>query len=173
MADQLIRFIVMRDPHFDSLQFRPAEHAAKLQKIATLLDATSSDLDAFRDRGGKLLLMHGTVDMAISPYASIAYYEQLRRRYGAGLSNFVLFFLAPGFGHGDGPFQVSWDSISALDDWVEHNRIPTNQIVTDTAPPTAGRSRPLCEYPNWPQFIAGDPNAASSFRCVPGTSETP
>lgn len=168
MADQLVRFMVMRDAHYRSLQFDPDRHVGPLQALSRIIDANSADLDAFRARGGKLLLMHGTVDTVIAPENSIAYYERLAERYGgSALRQFTRFYLVPGFGHGDGPFQVSWDSLRALDEWVEQGREPVNQVAVDTALATAGRSRPLCEYPSWPQYHgSGDVDDARSYRCV-------
>jgi len=167
MGDQLVRFMVMKDPAYDSLQFKPAQHAAELAALSKQMDASDPNLDAFKAHGGKLLLMHGTVDMAISPHNTVAYYTRLEQRYpGQELSQFVRFYMVPGFGHGDGAFQVSWDSVSALDAWVEKGEVPSGQIATDTATATAGRSRPLCDYPSWPRYVGQDPNSAASFKCV-------
>jgi len=168
MADEMVRYMVMRDASADSLHFDPKAHVPRLQQLSALIDASSPDLDSFSRRGGKLLLMHGTVDTAIAPENTIAYYDSLKARYGqAQLDHFTRFYLAPGFGHGDGAFQVSWDSLSALDDWVEHGRAPGNQVMVDSAGATAGRSRPLCVYPSWPKYRgSGDVNDAKSFSCA-------
>jgi len=112
-------------------------------------------------------LMHGTIDMAIPPGNSVDYFQALRARYGDRLAGFARFYLAPGFGHVDGAFQVNWDSLATLDDWVSRGRAPGPQVVVDASPAHAGRTRPLCEYPLWPRYKgAGDPDAASSFACV-------
>jgi feruloyl esterase len=160
--------MILHDVSYDTLTFKPAEHAAALQALSRMIDASDPDISAFQKRGGKLLLMHGTVDMAVTPYNTIAYYEKLKARFGeAGLRQFVRFYVAPGFGHGDGSFQVGWDSLGALDAWVDRGVAPGPQIAIDTAKATAGRSRPLCEYPTYPKYAgAGDPNAASSFTCA-------
>jgi feruloyl esterase len=160
--------MVMRDPQYNSLRFEPGEHIPQLLQLSNVVDASSPNLDAFRLRGGKLLLMHGTVDMAIPPGNTIAYYKSLEQRYGtAALHSFTRFYVAPGFGHGDGSFLVSWDSLSALDAWVDQGTEPALQIITDSSAASSGRSRALCEYPAWPKYLgAGDPSRASSFRCV-------
>jgi hypothetical protein len=61
------------------------------------------------------------------------------QRYGSGLAQFVRFYMAPGFGHGYGTFIVGWDSLGALDAWVEHGTAPGPQIATDTGPTGKGR----------------------------------
>ena len=168
MADQLVRYMVLRDPSSNSLKFEPARHVEQLKAISKLIDANEADLDAYRARGGKLLLLHGTVDMAIAPENTVAYYDRLMKRYGAEhLRTFTRFYMVPGFGHGDGAFQMRWDGLTALDQWADANKEPLNQTTTDAAPSTAGRTRTLCEYPAWPRYVgSGDPNVAGSFRCV-------
>jgi pimeloyl-ACP methyl ester carboxylesterase len=167
LSDQLVRYMAMRDPAYDSLAFKPTEHIAALQRISNIIDASSADLDAFRRHGGKLLLMHGTVDMAIPPSNTIAYYERLNSRYGAQLKDFVRFYMAPGFGHATGPFFVRWNSLATLERWVETGISPGQQIAEDTVPEHGGRSRPLCEYPKWPKYRgSGNPDVAGSFLCT-------
>ncbi len=168
MGDQMVRYMVVKDVGYDSLGFDPAQHAAALQALSRQIDASDPDISAFQKRGGKLLLMHGTVDMAVTPYNTIAYYERLKARFGEdALRRFVRFYVAPGFGHGDGAFQVGWDSLGALDAWVDRGIAPGAQIATDTNKQTAGRTRPLCEYPMYPRYGgSGDPNTAASFTCA-------
>jgi feruloyl esterase len=168
MADQLVRYMVLRDPSAKSLDFDPTKHVEELGRVSKLIDASDANLDAFRARGGKLLLLHGTVDMAIAPENTVAYHDRLLKRYGsANLRKFTRFYMVPGFGHGDGPFQMRWDGLTALDTWVDAGNEPVNQVVTDGGKESAGRARPLCEYPAWPRYLgSGDVNAAASFRCV-------
>jgi feruloyl esterase len=168
MGDQMVRYMVVNDVAYDSLAFDPARNAARLQALSRQIDASDPDISAFQKRGGKLLLMHGTVDMAVTPYNTIAYYERLKAKFGADdLHRFVRFYIAPGFGHGDGAFQVGWDSLGALDAWVDRGVDPGLQVATDTNRQTAGRTRPLCEYPLYPRYGgSGDANAAASFSCA-------
>lgn len=168
MGDQFVRFAVLRDPSFNTLHFEPAKHARRIQVVSEMLDANHDDISAFRDRGGKLLLLHGTADMAIPPTNTVDYYERLKKRYGEKrLREFVRFYMVPGYGHNDGPFVATWNSLQVLDDWVEKNQAPSDLITTDVAPTTSGRTRPLCEYPAWPRYRGtGDVNSASSFECV-------
>jgi len=78
----------------------------------------------------------------------------------------VRYYEVAGYGHAvSSTFNASWDSLTALENWVEKNTAPVNQIVRDTVG-VPGRSRPLCDYPKWPKYKgAGDVNAAASFTC--------
>jgi len=158
---------VLRDPAADLLAFEPQAHAARLRELSEMIDASRDDLDAFKARGGRLLLMHGTVDSAVPPANTVAYYERLAKRYGeAQLDSFLHFYLAPGFGHGTGPFVVGWDAFGTLERWVETGEAPGPQVVVDTREGNRGRTRPLCVYPAWPKFSGGSLDEAGSFACV-------
>ena len=110
MGDTMARDMVVRDAASDSLTFDQNRNATQLAEVSRVIDGSSDDITAFQKRGGKLLMMHGTIDMAVSPYNSVEYYERLKKRYGeAELKKFVRFYMAPGFGHGYGAFIVGWD----------------------------------------------------------------
>jgi pimeloyl-ACP methyl ester carboxylesterase len=168
MADQMIRFMVERNPNARSLGFSAHDAADKLGPLSTMIDANSVDIDKFRASGGKLLLMHGTVDMAVTPWNTADYYNRLVGHFGQQKADeFVRFYIAPGFGHGDGAFKVAWDSLATLDAWVERGTPPGAQVIADANPATAGRTRPLCVYPTWPKYKgAGEINDAANFECA-------
>ncbi|MEJ5979175.1 tannase/feruloyl esterase family alpha/beta hydrolase [Novosphingobium sp. PS1R-30] len=129
-------------------------------------DATSTDLEAFRRHGGKLILVQGTTDMLVPPAATTDYYRRLAGRYGEAVEGLARYFIQPGYGHGNGPFTLSWDSLGALDAWVETGRFPAAPVATDGNAATRGRQMPLCAYPLFARFTGGDPRAATSFRCA-------
>lgn len=168
LADPLIRYAILRDPDTDTMDFEPAEHADRVTEVSRIIDANSPDLSAFTSRGGKVLLMHGTTDFAISPYNTVAYYQRLVETMGADrVQDFLRFYLVPGFGHGSGRFIAAWDPLTALENWVEADTAPEGLVVSDAGPDGAGRSRPMCEYPGFPAFDGvGDPGTAASFTCT-------
>jgi pimeloyl-ACP methyl ester carboxylesterase len=167
LSDPTVRYMVLDDAKTDPLQFDPAKHQARLHELSDMLDARDDDISAFKARGGKLLLMHGSVDSAVPPENTIAYYNRLVTRFGQGkLDDFVRFYIAPGFGHGTGQFIVGWDALGTLERWVEAGEAPGPQVVIDTKDGNRNRSRPLCVYPAWPKYIGGPVDAAASFSCV-------
>jgi len=168
LSDPMVRYFITRDAAVDSLTFDPRAHAVRLRQVSDLVDASSTEIDAFRARGGKLLLMHGTVDSAVPHYNSIDYYDRLLSRFGQrALDGFVRFYIVPGFGHGTGQFIASWDSLAALEAWVEQGKAPGTLVVTDSKTANGNRTRPMCVYPEWPKFGGtGDVNAAGSFACT-------
>jgi feruloyl esterase len=85
----------------------------------------------------------------------------------ATADRFIRYFEVPGLAHGGGRFSPTWESLAALDAWVEHGTPPDGAVATDgTRSETRGRTRPLCAYPAWPRYRGGDPNNAASFACA-------
>jgi feruloyl esterase len=168
--DQFMKYAVVRDETgtFDTLSIdpeNPGPYADRISELSRQLD-TSTDISGFVARGGKLLLAHGLQDVLVSTRATEWYWEFLQDQFGPRhVQKFARFYEVPGAGHAFGAaFTPGWDSLTALENWVERGIAPTKQIVTDTAV-HAGRTRPLCPYPTWPKYVGGDPNLASSFIC--------
>ncbi|MGE8318001.1 MAG: tannase/feruloyl esterase family alpha/beta hydrolase [Comamonas sp.] len=169
--DQWVRYFVTRDPQFNTLSLdpqNPGAWTARIQQLTKQQDINSTDLLAFRKRGGKLLMAHGTADVLVSTRATEQYWQRLQQTMGAAnVQIFARYYEVPGYGHAASTaFNANWDSLAALDQWVSTGKAPANPVVTDTAG-VPGRTRPLCEYPNWPRYNgSGDVNKAESFACV-------
>jgi feruloyl esterase len=131
------------------------------------MDVSDVDLAPFRAKGGKIILLHGTVDDFITPHNSIAYYKHHVAQEGqANMDSFLRFYLIPGLSHGFGPFNAKYDGLGVLDNWVETGSAPGNLVATD-GNPGASRTRPMCIYPAFPRYSgSGSENDAASFRCV-------
>lgn len=170
--DQFMKYAVVRDPTgtFDTLSIdpeNPGPYAERISELSKELD-TSTDISEFVARGGKLLIAHGLQDVLVSTRASEMYWEFLEAQFGPEkVREFARYYEVPGAGHAfASAFTPGWDSVTALENWVEKGIAPANQIITDTAV-HKGRTRPLCEYPMWPKYNgSGDPDLASSFTCV-------
>jgi len=165
------KYILSRDPSVDALTFDPNANAtlrARTQEVGKIMDVTDVDLAAFRKKGGKIILVHGTVDDFISPHNSVAYYNRQRTEFGQqGLDSFLRFYLVPGLGHGQGPFNAKYDGLEVLEEWVEKGHAPGTLTAVDENPATKGRSRPMCVFPAWPKFNGKGPmEAAASYDCV-------
>ncbi|MES2265029.1 MAG: tannase/feruloyl esterase family alpha/beta hydrolase [Pseudomonadota bacterium] len=170
IADGLARYGVAQDASFNYLTLdplKPGPYASQLSALSTV-DNRDTNMGGFAAKGGKLLIMHGTADMIITSRGSESYVQGLQSTLGLSVvDSFLRFYLAPGFGHGIGNFTVSWDFLSALENWVEKGVDPkANQVITDVAG-IPGRTRPLCIYPTWAKYNgSGDVNSAASFTCA-------
>ncbi|MEY4762648.1 MAG: hypothetical protein RLZZ200_2504 [Pseudomonadota bacterium] len=105
--------------------------------------------------------------MLVPPSMTSAYYDRVAMRYGKAVRDFVRYYIQPGFGHGFGSFNMTWDSLGALDAWVNAGRAPTDPVATDANAASRGRTRPLCEYPTFPRYTGrGDLDSAASLICA-------
>ncbi len=165
-----IRYVITRDLTVDPLAVDPATWATRIAEVSEIWDANSVDVSQFVSKGGKMLLMVGSIDHTISPYNTVNYYERLVARFGqATADTFLRFYRIPGFAHGNGLFNAKFDSLGALDAWVDGRHAPGTLEAVDINPENNLRRRPMCVYPAWPRYNGvGDLNAASSFSCVTG-----
>ncbi len=169
-GDQTAKFIITRNPKLDTMQFDPRQYQVRTVAVGSIMDVTDVSLEKFRARGGKIIMTHGTADDFITPYNSIAYYRRQVVQFGQSrLDGFMRFYVIPGFGHGFGQFNAKFDSLGALQQWVERGQAPAGLTAIDGNPgPNANRTRPLCEWPKWPKFTGtpGSEHSAASFTCV-------
>ncbi|WP_234024360.1 tannase/feruloyl esterase family alpha/beta hydrolase [Streptomyces sp. HGB0020] len=168
--DQWVKYFLTRDPHHNSLDVDPRHPGTwldRISRLSTVEDRNNADLGPFARAGGKLILLHGAADELVSPRSTSDYYRRVRDLLGAGTTRgFMRYYVVPGANHanfGTPAFAAGWDSLTALERWVEKGRAPAHPTVTDT---TRHRTRPLCDYPDWPRYRTGDPNDASSFVCA-------
>jgi pimeloyl-ACP methyl ester carboxylesterase len=139
-----------------------------MQSSMDFMSAASTDLSAFRRRGGKLLVYHGASDGVFSVRDTIRWYEGVNAAADGRAGDFARLFVVPGMGHCvGGPATDRFDAFGAIVEWVEAGVAP-DQIVATASPasPFPGRSRPLCPYPQQSRYRgAGSIESASSFVC--------
>ena len=168
--DQWVKYFLTRDPGHNSLDVdprRPGKWLDRISYLSTIMDRNDTDLRPFARAGGKLIMIHGAADELVSHRSTNDYYQRVRDRLGPQrTSEFLRYYLVPGANHanfGTPAFAAGWDSLSALERWVHSGHAPARPVVTDL---THDRTRPLCEYPDWPRYRAGDPDSAASFVCT-------
>lgn len=176
------KWLVFANPDWDwkTFDFRDpgdlAAHLAAESKLAPIMNATSPDLRAFRERGGKLLQHHGWNDQLIAPENSIEYHESVRAFFGRDddVGRFYRLFMAPGMAHcsgGTGP--STFDMQAALERWVEQGVAPDRVVATRSVNGIVDRLRPLCPYPQVATYNGrGDTNDEANFTCRAPTRAT-
>jgi Tannase and feruloyl esterase len=157
---------------FDEYKFDFDIDPARMDAYAEIYDTTSTDIAAFRKRGGKILLVHGVSDPIFSANDSIDYYERLAASHGGAqpTQEFARLFLVPGMNHcsnSGGPSTDLYDALTPLVDWVEKGIAP-ERITARAGPatPWPGRTRPLCAYPKIARYKgSGSLESAENFSC--------
>jgi hypothetical protein len=161
LADEKIR------ANADALTFDFDRDPSTLARARRIYDATSFDLSAFQARGGKLLLWHGWADGAIMATSSIGYYEGVMKFMGGRkqTEDFFRLFLVPGVHHsGGGPGFTEFDSMTALENWVEKGQAPDKLIAGKLSNGIVEQTRPVFPYPILARYSGkGDPKQADSF----------
>lgn len=169
MQSEYLKHFIARDPHFAPLGFDPVgagPYQSRVQAVSALHDATSVDLREFVQRGGKILMMHGTSDTIVPFNSSVRYVSRLNEAWGpAAVHSFLRFYGVAGMGHGEGRYTVAWKSLDMLEAWVERGEAPVDPVSTNVLD-LLGQSRPLCEYPAYPRYRGGNARLATSFVCA-------
>lgn len=183
-SDHIQKDIVTRDPTYNQLTF-PVSVGGIVQNEALALFDSHTNLGSARDpasyvpylaSGRKLIIYHGFSDPALTPYRTTRLYEQFARLAGSysTLQSAARLFMVPGMQHcGGGPGPNSFDTLTALENWVEHNiapeAIPASHYIANNrlANPNPDRTMPLCKFPEQARYVSGAINVASSWTCSP------
>jgi feruloyl esterase len=151
-------------------------------KLLAMMNATYAEsntrdparLKPFIAQGRKLILYHGASDPSIPASQSIAFYQELaEQQHGIERTQEnVRLFLVPGMHHcGGGPAPDRFDTLSAIEAWVEHGNAP-DVIQASTGPNAPVRHRlPLCPYPKQARYRGtGEITDPTNWSCAAGTA---
>jgi feruloyl esterase len=140
-----------------------------ISELSPLLDDADPDLNAFRKRGGKLLLYTGWADPLIPAADLVNYYEGMQKKMGgaSATAEFARLFMVPGMGHcAGGTSPNRFDALSALEPWVEKGTAPDKMIASQVAQGATVRTRPLCPHPQVAAYKGtGSTDDAANFVC--------
>jgi feruloyl esterase len=161
---------VFNDPDWDWRTFDFDRDLAFADTKMAVANSVDADLRPFKARNGKLVMYHGWADGNVPAADGIEYYERVTLAMGGSdrTTDFFRLFLVPGMGHcsgGDGP--NTFDTIGALEQWVEHGKAPEQMIASKISDGVTSRTRPLCPYPQIAQWKgSGSTDDAANFACV-------
>ena len=156
------------------------------EEISQWLDSTNPDLTEFFKNGGKIIMTIGTMDNIASPGAQLDYYQSVLDKMGRKtVDQFARMYVVPQGGHGlagrgykvtgDGktvepknvPAPNGDDNMNLLMNWVENNQAPAKTLVIDPkgkiSDKAEGAGYLLCSYPNYPKYVNGPADQASSY----------
>lgn len=160
----ILKHFVYQDSTWDYAHHDFSDFQEQSRESSGYLDATSTNYQAFRARGGKMIICHGWSDPALSAYTSVDHYEATLDR-DASLAESVRLFLLPGVLHcggGPGPSGTNW--IRLIQEWVERDTAPERVVVTKKEQGKVVLSRPVFPYPARATYDGvGDPSVESSF----------
>jgi tannase/feruloyl esterase len=182
IAVSYMQYWVFDDPTFNvqtSLNFgSDVALARRLDNGVT--EATDPDLQPFLSHG-KLIQYHGWADGTIAPGESPQYYQSVAATLYPHSSpsdaireaqKSYRLFMVPGMYHcSGGPGANTFDTLSALDSWVEQGTAPDQIIAThynnNVQSQGVAFTRPLCPYPQVAKYSGvGATTNAASFVCA-------
>jgi feruloyl esterase len=166
-------------PDYDSLTFNFDTDPLQLATVRELANATNPDLSAFQANGGKLIAWQGWSDPdGPSPFRTIEYYDAVVQTFGGYTDQFFRLFMAPGVYHcgspevgvdgtTTGPGPNNFDTLTALEGWVEGGVAPDRIIASHSTGGVVDRTRPLCPYPQQAGYVGkGSIDDAANFVCT-------
>jgi len=164
------KYVVFKDASWDWRTFDLARDLAAANKADNgTINAVNPDLTRFAGHGGRLLMYHGWSDGSVAPRASVNYYTSVVKAMGgaAKTAAWVRLFMVPGMGHcGGGEGPNTFDTVAALEQWVEQSKAPDRIVASRVANGKVERTRPLCPYPQAAVFTgAGSTDEAANFVC--------
>ncbi len=178
---------LMQDLKVNSLDYvEDAQYIKRRQEISTWLDATNPDLSAFYKRGGKIIITSGLMDNLASDGAQLDYYQSLIDKMGRPkVDEFARLFVVPHGGHGLSGKGYNMngegkgvrakniaapsgdDNLDMLVSWVEKKQAPAKTLIIDEKGKIGTdknvKGYLLCSYPNYPKYISGHVEDASSY----------
>jgi len=178
---------IMQDIKANPLDYvEGGKYNKRREQVSEWLDSTNPDLSAFYKNGGKMIVTIGTMDNIASPGAQLDYYQSVLAKMGRKtLDQFARLFVVPQGGHaspgksykvnGKGepvavrtvPFPNGDDNMNMLTNWVENNQAPAKTLVIDpkgkVGEKQEGTGYLLCSYPNYPKYMGGPADQASSY----------
>jgi len=144
---EIFKYFVFNDPDWDYTKYDFSDYYKETKYASSFLDATQTDYSEFKKRGGKLILVHGWSDPALSAYATINHYKALEQK-DKELRSYVRLFLLPGVLHfegGPGPDKADW--IELITGWVERNEAPERVVVSKITDKQIVMTRPGYQFP--------------------------
>jgi feruloyl esterase len=174
IAVDWFRYFLTHSPGFDGTDLSAADFELLVNQSVELFgpvfSAIDPDLSAFRDHGGKVIIMHGLTDQLIPHGGTISYYDSLQKQMGGATpaADFARLYIVPGVDHGfrgPGAAPNMFRVFQSLIEWVEEGKAP-NQLLGEARDGTGKvvRTRPVFPYPQTARYTGtGDPTDARNF----------
>lgn len=170
---EFFRNMVMKDP-----MWRPSNRPVDFDRDAELANSPENqvvnvepNLNAFIDRGGKLLFVGGWADTAIAPASNTDFYEGVVRNAGPKRADSaVRLFMVPDMGHCPAPPDAQdgylVDTAGIIEAWRKTGHAPDAIVARRRKGGRDDRELLVCKYPQTAFYKGGgDPKMASSYSC--------
>jgi len=179
------KYIAFENPDWDFRTFDIDADTRKIDKrLGPVINHTQTDLTAFKESGGKLILYQSWNETWVPPRTAVKYYKDVIKTMGGEdkTKDFFRLFMVPDCGMCPAMFPGTFDALGAVQKWVEEGVAP-DQIKTtyfdqnamfreragmQDAPVSVQtiKTRPVCAYPEVAIYKgSGDTKDATNFEC--------
>jgi feruloyl esterase len=162
---EIFKYFVFNDPEWNYSNYDFSDYFKETRYASSFLDATQTDYTGFKNKGGKLIFVHGWSDPALSAFATINHYKAIEQK-DKDLRSYTRLFLLPGVLHfegGAGPDKADW--IKLISDWVENDEAPERVVVSKVKNGQTVLTRPVYPFPQKIKYNGtGNPDLESSFK---------
>jgi feruloyl esterase len=165
------KYIVFENPNWDPATFNAATDIERTLRADRndVLNSASTDLKAFFDRGGKLLMYHGWADTQVTPLNSINYFQKVAARFGPkAVGTSIQLYMVPGMNHCSGGAGTDvFNKVAALEQWMLAGTAPERIPASHVTNGIVDRTRPLCPFGRVAKWTgSGSTDDMANFACV-------
>jgi feruloyl esterase len=166
-ALDVYRYMAFNDANWDPRTLDYDKDVALAHKTMGPLDNTDPNLKKFVGRKGKLIMYQGWAEPGIPPGYISEYYKNVIASIGEKAADESMrLFMVPGMGHCRGGGTDTFNMLAALENWVEHGKVPESIPASMVVEGTVVRTRPLCPYPQEATYKgSGSTDEAENFVC--------
>jgi len=179
-------YIAFEDPDWDFRTFNVDADTRDIDKrLGPIINHTQTDLTAFKESGGKLILYQSWNETWVPPRSAVNYYQDVVKTMGGidETRDFFRLFVVPDFGMCPSMYPGTFDALGAVQKWVEEDVAPDHITTTyfdqtarfraragmqdgAASEVTTLKTRPVCAYPEVAIYKgSGDTNDAANFKC--------
>ncbi|HTY64609.1 MAG TPA: tannase/feruloyl esterase family alpha/beta hydrolase [Acidobacteriota bacterium] len=163
------KYIAFENPDWDFRTFDLERDTRKIDaKLGPMINTTQTDLKAFKNHGGKLLMYQDWNETWVPPRTATTYYHSVVTTMGGEnqTMDFYRLFMIPNFGMCAGMFTATFDALGAVQKWVEEGIAPDQVKMSYSDRGRVYRTRPVCPYPQVAIYKGtGDINDIANFKC--------
>jgi pimeloyl-ACP methyl ester carboxylesterase len=175
-GEQINRYWIHRDPFFDWRTITPEQFLVEQRNLtkqfSQYIGSDSTNLNAFKGSGGKLIATYGNADAVIPPNGHFKYMQDLFAKMGGvgKTQEFYRYYVFPNAGHCSGAGMTNNLLFDALVNWVEKGVAPDHLV----AQVNSTRTRKVCMYPDTPVYKGtGSTDDHANFYCQKNAQDNP